>query len=39
MTGALVHREHFAPGDRFVPLRSGLYIVAVDRLRRKVFIR
>ena len=39
MTGALVHREHFAPGERFVPLRSGLYIVAVDRLRRKVFIR
>lgn len=39
MTGALVRRERLAPGDRFVPLRSGLYIVAVDRLRRKVFIR
>ena len=39
LTGALTHRESLTPGDRFVPLRRGLYIVAVDRTRRKILVQ
>lgn len=39
LTGALAHRESLTPGDRFVPLRRGLYIVAVDRTRRKILVQ
>ena len=39
LTGALAHRESLTPGDRFVPLRRGLYIVAIDRTRRKILVQ
>lgn len=39
LTGALVRRENLAPGDRFVPLRGGVYIVVAEQTRRKVFVR
>ena len=39
LTGALAHRESLTPGDRFVPLRRGLYIVSVDRTRRKILVQ
>ena len=39
VTGALIRRERLAPGDRFVPLRRGIYIVSLDRTRWKIFVR
>lgn len=39
LTGALVRRQNLTPGDRFVQLHSGIYIIAVDQTRRKILIQ
>ncbi len=39
LTGALVRRENLTPGDRFVQLHSGIYIIAVEQTRRKILVQ